>query len=62
MTPAGVDAETVLRRLRLRNVLVHHYAEVRLDLVADAVVEVLDGFPAYVAAVARCLKDRGIAT
>lgn len=41
----------------LRNVLVHHYTEVRLDLVADAVVEVLDEFPAYVAAIARSLRD-----
>lgn len=46
----------------LRNVLVHHYTDIRLDIVADAVVEVLDGFPAYVAAVARCLKDQGSAT
>lgn len=41
----------------LRNVLIHHYVEVRLDIVAAAVGTVLDLFPDYVRAVARHLTD-----
>lgn len=41
----------------LRNVLVHHYVGVRLDLVARAVGEILDQFPTYVTAVARFLSE-----
>jgi uncharacterized protein YutE (UPF0331/DUF86 family) len=36
----------------LRNVLVHRYADIRVELVASAVPEVLDGFAAYVRQVA----------
>ncbi len=41
----------------LRNVLVHHYVGVRLDLVAAAVEEILEQLPNYVTAVARFLAE-----
>jgi uncharacterized protein YutE (UPF0331/DUF86 family) len=37
----------------LRNLLVHRYVDIRVDLVAAAVDEVLDGFDDYVADIAR---------
>lgn len=50
-------AEQLAPAAGLRNVLVHHYVGVRLDLVADAVGEVLERFPAYVSAVARFVVE-----
>jgi len=41
----------------LRNLLVHRYAELRIDLVAAAVDEVLDGFDLYVTQVAAYVRD-----
>lgn len=42
----------------LRNLLVHRYADLDVDLVATAVDEVLDGFAEYVAEVAAFLRSR----
>ncbi|CAN5725764.1 DUF86 domain-containing protein [soil metagenome] len=57
---AGVLEEEQAARLApaagLRNVLVHHYVDVRVDLVADAVSEVLDAFPGYLTAVSRAVR------
>jgi uncharacterized protein YutE (UPF0331/DUF86 family) len=41
----------------LRNVLVHHYVGVRLDVVAEAIGETIDRFPNYVTAVARFIAE-----
>lgn len=38
--------------------LVHHYVDVRVDLVAEAIGQVLVMFPDYVAAVARYLESQ----
>ncbi|MBK6311266.1 MAG: DUF86 domain-containing protein [Candidatus Microthrix sp.] len=48
-------AATLAPSAGLRNVLVHHYVDLRMDLIADAVRTVGDGFPAYITAVARYL-------
>lgn len=40
----------------LRNILVHRYTDIRVDLVAAAVQEVLDTFPEYLREVARFLE------
>lgn len=57
LADAGVLTIEVAARLApaagMRNVLVRHYVGVRLDLVAEAVGDVLDQFPSYVKAVAR---------
>ena len=50
-----VLAATLAPSAGLRNVLVHHYVDLRMDLIADAVRTVGDGFPAYITAVARYL-------
>ena len=42
----------------LRNVLVHRYADLDVELVANAVDEVLDGFAEYVIQVAAFLRSR----
>lgn len=59
LAEAGVLSAEVAERLApaagLRNVLVHHYVDVRVDLVAAAIGTVLDDFPDYVTAVARFL-------
>jgi len=39
----------------LRNVLVHRYTDIRIELVADSITIVLDGFAEYVKALARFL-------
>lgn len=63
LADCGVLSTDEARRLApsagLRNVLVHHYVGVRLDLVADAVRETLRLFPDYSAAVARFVLPRG---
>jgi uncharacterized protein YutE (UPF0331/DUF86 family) len=41
----------------LRNVLVHHYVGVRLDVVAEAIGETIDRFPNDVTAVARFIAE-----
>ena len=46
-------AVTLAPAAGLRSVLVHHYVDLRMDLIADAVRTVGDGFPAYITAVAR---------
>jgi uncharacterized protein YutE (UPF0331/DUF86 family) len=60
LAEAGVLSADVAERLApaagLRNVLVHHYVDVRVDLVAAAIGAVLDEFPDYVTAVARFLQ------
>ncbi|MGI8939845.1 MAG: type VII toxin-antitoxin system HepT family RNase toxin [Iamia sp.] len=60
LAEAGVLEEEQAARLApaagLRNVLVHHYVDVRVDLVADAVSEVLDAFPGYLTAVSRAVR------
>jgi uncharacterized protein YutE (UPF0331/DUF86 family) len=44
----------------LRNVLAHRYVDIRVDLVAEAVDEVLDGFSIYVREVAAFVeRQRG---
>ena len=48
-------ADSLAPAAGLRNVLVHHYVDVRMDLVADAVVTVGDAFPAYIRAVSQYL-------
>lgn len=42
----------------LRNVLVHRYADIRIDLVANAIPTVLDGFAQYVSQVADWLAQQ----
>lgn len=42
----------------LRNVLVHRYTDIRVDLVADAVDPVLEGYARYVESVSAWLLDR----
>ena len=60
LVEAGVLDEALAATLApsagLRNVLVHHYVDLRMDLIADAVRTVGDGFPAYITAVARYLE------
>lgn len=46
-------AERLAPAAGLRNLLVHRYGDIRVDLVAAAVPEVLDGFADYVGQVAR---------
>ena len=59
LVEAGVLDEALAATLApsagLRNVLVHHYVDLRMDLIADAVRSVGHGFPAYITAVARYL-------
>ena len=59
LVEAGVLDEALAATLApsagLRNGLVHHYVDLRMDLIADAVRTVGDGFPAYITAVARYL-------
>ncbi|HMQ24509.1 MAG TPA: DUF86 domain-containing protein [Acidimicrobiales bacterium] len=43
----------------LRNILVHRYADIRTDLVADAIPTVLDGFAEFVTQVADWLTQPG---
>ena len=58
---AGVLEADLAQRLApsagLRNVLVHRYTDIRVDLVAAAVGEVLDVYPAYVEQVATFVRD-----
>jgi len=62
MGRAGVLEPALADRLApaagLRNVLVHHYVDVRVDLVAAAIDQVLDDFPRYVRQVAAFLASR----
>ena len=48
-------AERLAPAAGLRNLLVHRYGDIRLDLVAAAIPEVLDGFAIYVEQVANSL-------
>lgn len=61
LAEAGVLAEDLAGRLApsagLRNILVHHYVDVRVDVVAAAVGEALDQYRAYVTAVGRYLES-----
>ena len=43
----------------LRNLLVHRYTDIKVDLVATAVDEVLDGFGRYVGQVAAYVQEEG---
>ena len=52
---ATVQAERLAPSAGLRNVLVHHYVDVRIDVVAAAIGEALEQYPAYVVAVSRYL-------
>ncbi|MGH9244823.1 MAG: type VII toxin-antitoxin system HepT family RNase toxin [Acidimicrobiales bacterium] len=60
---AGVLERPLAERLApfagMRNLLVHRYADIRLNLVAAAVDVVLDGFDIYVRAVASYLESMG---
>lgn len=60
LAEAGVLDDDQAARLAvaagLRNVLVHHDVDVRVDLVAAAVGEVLEQPPAYLTAVARAVQ------
>lgn len=59
-TAGALDADLAERlapAAGLRNVLVHRYTDIRPDLVAAAVPEVLDGFAEYVRQVAAFLLD-----
>lgn len=62
MARIGAIDEDLAARLApsagLRNVLVHRYVEIQLDLVADAVPTVLDGFAQYVSQVADWLAQQ----
>lgn len=62
MAEAGVLDAGLAERLApaagLRNVLVHRYVEISVELVARAVAEVLDGLGAYVTQVAGFLAER----
>ncbi|WP_208029424.1 type VII toxin-antitoxin system HepT family RNase toxin [Rhabdothermincola sediminis] len=51
-------AEQLAPAAGLRNVLVHRYVDISLELVARAVPEVLDGLGAYVEQVATFLASR----
>ncbi len=59
---AGAIDRAVADRLAptagLRNLLIHRYADLDVDLVATAVDEVLDGFAEYVTQVAAFLQSR----
>lgn len=59
---AGIIPEQLAAELApaagLRNVLVHRYTEIRVDLVAGAISDVLARFPTYVREVARFLEER----
>ncbi len=48
-------AERLAPSAGLRNVLVHRYADIRVDLVAGAIGLVLDDFAAYVRSIAAHL-------
>ena len=62
MSGVGAISEDLAERLApsagLRNVLVHRYADIRIDLVADAIPTVLDGFGQYVGQVADWLTPQ----
>lgn len=51
-------AERLAPAAGLRNVLVHRYTDIDVAIVAQAVGEVLDGFPDYVRQVAAFLERR----
>ncbi len=63
LATAGVldpeSAERLAPAAGLRNVLVHHYVDVRVDLVAEAIGDVLQQFPTYVNEIARTVRDQG---
>jgi len=52
--PAAL-ADALAPSAGLRNVLVHRYTDIRIELVADSITIVLDGFAEYVKALARFL-------
>lgn len=58
---AGAIEDSLAERLApaagLRNILVHRYTDIRTDLVAGAIPEVLDGFAEYIRQVAAFLTD-----
>lgn len=60
LAEAGVLSTDLAERLApsagLRNVLVHHYVDVRVDVVAAAIGLALDQYRAYVTAVSRFLE------
>lgn len=62
MAGVGSIPEDLAERLApsagLRSVLVHRYADIRIDLVADAIPTVLDGFGQYVSEVADWLAQQ----
>lgn len=61
LAEAGVIAATLADSLApsagLRNVLVHHYVDLDLELVTIAIGTVCDSFPAYIKAVSRYLDS-----
>ena len=52
----GTLADLLAPSAGLRNVLVHHYVDLQMEPIAEAVVSVADGFSAYVKEVARYLE------
>lgn len=62
MAEAGALEPALADRLApaagLQNVLVHRYVDIRTDLVADAVSQILDQFPGYVATMAAFVEGR----
>lgn len=53
----GPLAERLAPAAGLRNVLVHRYTDIRVDLVAGAVAELLELLPTYIEQVASFLRD-----
>lgn len=62
MAGVGAITDDLAERLApsagLRNVLVHRYADIRIELVASAIPTVLDGFAQYVSQVADWLSQQ----
>ncbi len=62
MAEAGVLDPATTERLKpsvgMRNVIVHEYLDLDLELVAEAVHEAVAGYRAYVSSVAQALLDR----
>jgi uncharacterized protein YutE (UPF0331/DUF86 family) len=57
LTESGVITTDLAHRLKpsvgLRNVLVHLYTDIDVEIVADSVAEIIEHFGGYVRAVAR---------
>lgn len=51
-------ADSLAPAAGLRNVLIHRYAEIQSELVAESIEEILDRFPAYIEQVAAFVRER----